>query len=178
MQGSSQYPSFFSVPPALKHQKHSPPAVFLFAHILLLMPFCITIVSFSFPPLHLVASLPRSPPPPICCLHSFSFSLVPFPLLLSSLSHFLPFPFLYFLSFSPHPISYALLSYASSSTLRWESHNASEAVRERRGGGGGGVPILHSIHTSTGEDMWEHCNDGGEVGPLFVTYSVGGKRKK
>lgn len=51
------------------------PCVFPF-HSLILMSFLIPIVSFAFPQPHLLASLPGSPPPPICCLCSFSFSLV------------------------------------------------------------------------------------------------------
>lgn len=74
------------------------------------------------------------------------------PLLLSSLSQSLLFPFLPFLSFSPLPLSHALLSHTSFSMLRWESHNASEEK------GSGGVPFLHSIHTSSGEDVRERCN--------------------
>lgn len=50
------------------------------------------------------------------------------------------------------------------SMLRWESHNASREEEEggggggSRGGGGGGVPFLHSIHTSSGEEVRERCN--------------------
>lgn len=50
------------------------PTCVSFAGFLILMSFCFTIVSFS--PPHLLASLPHYQPPPICCLHSFSFSLV------------------------------------------------------------------------------------------------------
>lgn len=65
-----------------------------FAHFLILMSFCITIVSFC--PPHLLASLPRYLPLPICCLHSFSFSLVHLhscSLPCHSLSFFPSFPF-------------------------------------------------------------------------------------
>lgn len=80
---------------------------------------------FLFISLHLIASLPCNLPPPICCLHSFSFSLVHFQscsLPCHALSLFLPLLSVFF-----HPIlSHALLSHTSSSMLRWESHNASE----------------------------------------------------
>jgi len=92
-----------------------------FAIFLILMPICITAVSCSVRPLRLTASLPRYPPSThLLSVLIFVLSCSP-PLLLSSLSHSLLFPF--FLSFSLFCRSQAHTFF---SRLRWESQNASE----------------------------------------------------
>lgn len=164
------------IPPGLGcHTLHLLPHLcFLFAHFLILMSFCITIVSFSFFPPHPKASLPLAvrPHPFAVCTHFHSLLFISTLALLPchTLSFFFPFLFSPLGLFFTPPPNPPLLSHMLSSLtplpsmLRWESHNASREEEEggggggSRGGGGGGVPFLHSIHTSSGEEVRERCN--------------------
>lgn len=97
-----------------------------FAHFLILMSFCITIVSFC--PPHFLASLPRYLPLPICCLHSFSFSLVHLhscSLPCHSLSFFPSFPFCL-----SHPSLSHMLSSLTPPSACWDG-NRTMPVRRR-----------------------------------------------
>lgn len=121
------------------------PTCVCFGHFLMLMSSSITFVSF---PPHLLALLPRYPPPPICCLHSFQFALVH----LHSCSlpcHSLLLHFFSFCLF--HPFFSHMHSSLTPLSACWDGNHTMPVRR-----GGGEVPFLHSIHTCG--DMKEHCS--------------------
>lgn len=133
------------IPPGLGcHTLHLLPHLcFLFAHFLILMSFCITIVSFSFFPPHPKASLPLAvrPHPFAVCTHFHSLLFISTLALLPchTLSFFFPFLFSPLgLFFTPPPqpsppLSHALLSHTSSQHVEMGISQC-QSRRRRRGG--------------------------------------------